>query len=58
MNSNSNSIVRAKYIYLINKIIRVTEIQIVVKKERKRMKIINFYIFKKIEENLVKLLPR
>lgn len=57
MNSNSNSIVRAKYIYLINKIIRVTEIQIVVKKERKRMKIINFYIFKKIEE-LAKLLPR
>lgn len=57
MNSNSNSIVRAKYIYLINKIIRVTEIQIVVKKERKRMKIINSYIFKKIEE-LAKLLPR
>lgn len=57
MNSNSNSIVRAKYIHLINKIICVTEIQIVVKKERKRMKIINFYIFKKIEE-LAKLLPR
>ena len=57
MNSNSNSIVRAKYIYSINKIIRVTEIQIVVKKERKRMKIINSYIFKKIEE-LAKLLPR
>lgn len=57
MNSNSNSIVRAKYIYLISKIIRVTEIQIVVKKERKRMKIINSYIFKKIEE-LAKLLPR